>query len=68
VSVRTAQERAGRDIDPLPVRMGHKGPWAYVSALRDWIYRQDMAYQVSLRLRESARACAPRKKTGEEAA
>ena len=56
VEVRAAQDRAKRAVDPLPVRMGHKGPWAYVSALRDWIYRQDMAYQVHIQLRETIKA------------
>lgn len=67
VSVRAAQERAGRGYDPLPVRVGHRGPWAYRSALRDWVMRQDMAYSVSLRVRDGARRDlsprAPRKST-----
>jgi hypothetical protein len=57
LSVRSAQERAQRAIDPLPIRVGHRGPWAYVSALRDWVMRQDVAYSVALRLhRDEARA------------
>ena len=56
ISVRSAQERADRAVDPLPIRVGHRGPWAYVSALRDWVMRQDVAYTVSLRLhRETSR-------------
>lgn len=50
ISVRSAQERANRTLDPLPVRVGHRGPWAHVSALRDWVMRQDVAYNVALRL------------------
>lgn len=48
ISVRAAQERAHRAYDPLPMRNGHRGPWAYVSALRDWVMRQDVAYTVAL--------------------
>ena len=48
ISVRSAQERAQRAIDPLPIRVGHRGPWAYVSALRDWVMRQDVAYSVAI--------------------
>ncbi len=55
--VRTAQHYAQRDYDPLPVRVGHRGPWAYVSALRDWVMRQDLPYQVAHRARaESTRS------------
>jgi hypothetical protein len=46
ISVRSAQERARRAVDPLPIRLGHRGVWAYVSALRDWVMRQDVAYAV----------------------
>jgi hypothetical protein len=48
-SVRAAQTDAKRDRDPLPVRVGHRGVWAHVSALRDWVMRQDVAYTVALR-------------------
>lgn len=56
VSVRTAQERAARTLDPLPIRVGHRGAWAYLSALRDWVMRQDVSYSVALRVhRQHAR-------------
>lgn len=54
IEVRAAQDRAKRNLDPLPVRVNHKGPWAYVSALRDWVHRSDMAYSVSLRMKVAA--------------
>jgi hypothetical protein len=61
VSVRCAQDRAAREVDPVPVRMGHAGVWCYTSALRDWIHRQDMDYQVALRLRSEANSAARRR-------
>lgn len=50
VSVKTAQRMALRNIDPLPVRHGHRGPWAFVEALRAWVHRQDMAYAAHIAL------------------
>jgi hypothetical protein len=60
ISVRSAQERAQRAIDPLPIRVGHRGPWAYVSALRDWVMRQDVAYAVALRVQRARPRRQPR--------
>ena len=57
VSVRSAQERAGRDTDPLPVRVGHRGPWIHVTSIRDWMERQDMPYQTARKLRDLAQGC-----------
>jgi hypothetical protein len=54
ISVRAAQERAQRSFDPLPVRIGHRGPWAHTNALRDWVMRQDVAYPVALQLHRRA--------------
>jgi hypothetical protein len=53
VSVRTAQMRASRNFDPLPVRHGHKGPWAHLAALAAWVDRQDMAYTVHLEIQRT---------------
>ncbi len=39
---------ASRDFDPLPVEYGHLGIWAYVSALRAWMRRQNVPYAVRL--------------------
>lgn len=60
VSVRAAQMRVDWP-DPLPVRWGHRGPWQYRSAIRDWIHRQDMDYRVARQLGRvrCARDCAP---------
>ncbi len=49
VSVRAAQMRLDWP-DPLPVRWGHRGPWAWRSALRDWVHRQDMDYRAARQL------------------
>jgi hypothetical protein len=49
VSVRAAQMRL-HWRDPLPVRWGHRGPWQWRSAVRDWVHRQDMDYKVALEL------------------
>jgi hypothetical protein len=48
VSVRTAQSYAVRNIDPLPVRIGHRGVWADTGAVRSWARRQDMPYGAHL--------------------
>lgn len=50
VSVKTARRMACRNVDPLPVRSGHRGVWAYFEALRAWVHRQDMAYAVARRV------------------
>lgn len=49
VSVSAAKERIDWP-DPLPVRWGHRGPWAWRSAIRDWVHRQDMDYRVARQL------------------
>lgn len=46
VSDRHARDLASRNRDPLPVEVGHKGVWAYATALRDWMRRQNVPYQV----------------------
>ena len=56
VSRHGAMRRAEWPVDPLPVRVGHRGPWAYVEALRQWVFRQDMAYGVARRLGEAVAA------------
>jgi hypothetical protein len=50
VSVLRAQERAKRYRDPLPVFFDHRGPFAYETALRDWVGRSRLAYQAHLQL------------------
>lgn len=72
VSVRAAQERADNRnakwrSDPLPVRYGHRGVWAFASALREWVHRWDMAYQVHQRLRAVASSCAATSSDGDNA-
>ena len=52
ISVLRAQERAKRFRDPLPVETDHRGPYAYVTALRDWVGRSRRAYQDHLELRK----------------
>ena len=42
VSDRHARDLASRNRDPLPVEVGHKGVWAYATALRDWMRRQNV--------------------------
>lgn len=51
VSIRTAQEFADRNRDPLPVEHGHRGIWAYVGALHSWARRQNVPYVVHKALR-----------------
>lgn len=51
-----------RAVDPLPVRIGHRGVYAWRSALRDWVERQDMSLQahrelVALRQLVGGRQC-----------
>lgn len=53
VSVKTAQTYAQRNRDPLPVECGHRGPWAYASALRDWVRRQNVPYSVHVEARRA---------------
>lgn len=53
VSERTAQEYAARNRDPLPVEVGHRGAWAYVTALRDWMRRQNVPYRTHLELKRA---------------
>lgn len=48
VAVITAQRLSLRNVDPLPVRMGHKGVWAFIEALKSWVHRQDMAYSTHI--------------------
>ncbi len=43
-SVRWCQGHADRNRDPIPVRVGHRGVYANVEALRAWTDRQDMSY------------------------
>ncbi len=50
VSEFRAQERAKLPRDPLPVYYDHRGPFAYVSGLREWVARTRMAYQAHLQL------------------
>lgn len=50
-TVRTAQRLASRDHDPLPIRVGITGTWAFASALRDFKHRNDLAYQKHVELR-----------------
>lgn len=52
ISVLRAQERAKRLRDPLPIGTDHRGPFAYVTALRDWVGRSRLAYQAHLQLRK----------------
>ena len=56
VSVLRAQERAKWPRDPLPVYFDHRGPLAYVSALREWAARTRLAYQAHLQLNRSTSA------------
>lgn len=49
-SIIWAQRQAKRNIDPVPVRVGHRGVYANICALRDWADRQDMAYTTHRRL------------------
>lgn len=48
---RWARKKAGRNRDPLPVRVGHRGVYADVAALRAWADRQDMSYTTHSELR-----------------
>lgn len=48
VAVRTAKEYDARKRDPLPTEHGHLGVWAYATALRDWVRRQNMSHQAHL--------------------
>ena len=50
ISPLRAQERAKWPRDPLPVYFDHRGPLAYVSALREWVGRTRMAYKAHLQL------------------
>lgn len=47
----TAQRWARQNVDPLPVRTNHRGVYAWVSALRSWIDRQDKSLQAEEELR-----------------
>ena len=47
VHVHTAQRWARRNVDPLPVRVGHRGVYAIRAALVAWVERQDMPLQAS---------------------
>jgi len=47
VHIHTAQRWARRNVDPLPVRVGHRGVYALRAALVAWVERQDMPLQAS---------------------
>jgi CMP-2-keto-3-deoxyoctulosonic acid synthetase len=47
VHVHTAQRWARRNVDPLPVRVGHRGVYALRAAMVAWVERQDMPLQAS---------------------
>jgi CMP-2-keto-3-deoxyoctulosonic acid synthetase len=47
VHVHTAQRWARRNVDPLPVRVGHRGVYALRAAMLAWVERQDMPLQAS---------------------
>lgn len=54
----SAKEHGRRERDPLPWEDGHRGVWAYATALRDWARRQNVPGPVRLevvRLRRQAR-------------
>lgn len=42
----TAQARADtkRNIDPIPVRYDYRGPYAWESAIMDWVERNDESH------------------------
>lgn len=65
-SVRWCQGQADRNRDPLPVRVGHRGVYADVEALRAWADRQDMSYTTHREL-SKLRACANLQLTSESA-
>ena len=48
----TALQWAKLPGDPLPVMgIGTRKPWAYETAVRDWLYRHDLPVQAARRLR-----------------
>jgi hypothetical protein len=51
VHVNTAQRYARQNVDPLPVRVSHRGVYARRAALQDWIDRHDMSLQADEELR-----------------
>lgn len=56
VSVRKAQEYATRDAgEKLPIRRGHRGIYAYVTRLQDWVDVEDMAYATHIELQRARR-------------
>lgn len=48
VSRTTVKEFYRRERDPLPLEHGHRGMWAYATALRDWMRRQNVPYGIHL--------------------
>jgi hypothetical protein len=52
VTDRAARERATRPFDPLPVFYDHRGPFAFVDALDQWVARSVFAYKSHLRLNQ----------------
>lgn len=61
ISEDTAQARADvrRAQDPLPVRYDYRGPYAWESALIDWVERHDESHGAHM-ARVDARRRAPR--------
>lgn len=49
-----ARESAKRASDPLPIEVYEDRVWAYASALRAWVRRQNRPYQEHLRMLEEA--------------
>lgn len=51
IHANTAQKWARRASDPLPVRVNHKGVFAWRSAIRSWCDRQDRPLQADDEIR-----------------
>lgn len=51
VDEKTARGYMRRNVDPLPVRKGHRGWYAIIAALEAWVIRQDRSGQDVLRMR-----------------
>ncbi len=54
VSTKTAQRLATRRLGALPVKSDHRGVYAVVAELRQWVCEQTRSYQDRLRARRAA--------------
>lgn len=52
VSIKTAKKYFEQNIDPLPVRVNHRGVYAHMEALRQWVYRRDLPLAVAQKLKK----------------